>query len=96
MWGGLIGFLDKEDYSPKGTVRPCVISCLSSETSMLELGALSFSETNTPCLLRDPAMTNATTEMSLSRMLREGPEVSLKGSPTVSPTTAALCGADPL
>mmetsp|Transcript_22215 Transcript_22215/g.42379 ORF Transcript_22215/g.42379 Transcript_22215/m.42379 type:complete len:254 (-) Transcript_22215:600-1361(-) len=28
--------------------------------------------------------------MSLIRMLREGPEVSLKGSPTVSPTTHAL------
>ena len=28
--------------------------------------------------------------MSLSRMLRDGPEVSLSGSPTVSPTTPAL------
>lgn len=28
--------------------------------------------------------------ISLIRMLREGPEVSFKGSPTVSPTTAAL------
>ena len=26
----------------------------------------------------------------------EGPEVSLKGSPTVSPTTAALCWGEPL
>jgi len=25
-----------------------------------------------------------------------GPAVSLKGSPNVSPTTAALCGSDPL
>eukprot|EP00959_Pyramimonas_sp_CCMP1952_P098178 2052333-Pyramimonas_sp.AAC.1 len=32
--------------------------------------------------------------MSLMRMFREGPDVSLKGSPTVSPTTHALpCGA---
>ena len=31
-----------------------------------------------------------TVEHSLIRMFREGPEVSLKGSPTVSPTTAAL------
>lgn len=29
-------------------------------------------------------------------MLREGPEVSLSGSPTVSPITAALCSSDPL
>ena len=27
--------------------------------------------------------------------LRAGPEVSLRGSPTVSPTTAALCASDP-
>jgi hypothetical protein len=27
--------------------------------------------------------------MSFTRMLREGPEVSLRGSPTVSPMTAA-------
>ncbi len=28
-------------------------------------------------------------------MLRLGPEVSFKGSPTVSPMTAALCSSDP-
>ena len=37
-----------------------------------------------------------TVEHSLIRMFREGPEVSLKGSPTVSPTTAALCCSEPL
>jgi hypothetical protein len=42
------------------------------------------------------AMTRAMTDISLRRMLSEGPEVSLKGSPTVSPTTAALCGSEPL
>ena len=31
-----------------------------------------------------------TVEHSLIRMFRDGPEVSLNGSPTVSPTTAAL------
>jgi hypothetical protein len=31
-----------------------------------------------------------TMESSLIKMLIDGPEVSLKGSPTVSPTTAAL------
>src|SRR3989338_875149 len=34
--------------------------------------------------------------ISFTRMLRAGPEVSLNGSPTVSPTTAALCGSLPL
>lgn len=34
--------------------------------------------------------------MSLIKMLRAGPEVSFKGSPTVSPTTAALWISVPL
>lgn len=33
---------------------------------------------------------------NLTKMLREGPEVSFKGSPIVSPITAALCSLDPL
>jgi len=33
---------------------------------------------------------------SLIRILSDGPEVSLSGSPTVSPTTAALCVSVPL
>ena len=37
------------------------------------------------------AMIIATTEISLIRMFSYGPEVSLKGSPTVSPVTVALC-----
>ena len=36
-----------------------------------------------------PASTTATMDMSLMRMFREGPEVSLNGSPMVSPMTAA-------
>ena len=36
------------------------------------------------------ANTTDTIVMSLIRMLMEGPEVSLNGSPTVSPTTVAL------
>src|SRR5690606_23663565 len=31
-----------------------------------------------------------------NRMLSDGPDVSLNGSPTVSPTTAALWGSEPL
>lgn len=37
-----------------------------------------------------PAMTMETIDISLIRMLSDGPEVSLNGSPTVSPTTVAL------
>jgi hypothetical protein len=33
---------------------------------------------------------------NLTKMLRAGPEVSFKGSPIVSPITAALCSSDPL
>lgn len=33
---------------------------------------------------------NATIDINLIKILSAGPEVSLKGSPTVSPTTAAL------
>jgi hypothetical protein len=32
---------------------------------------------------------------SLIKMFKDGPEVSLSGSPTVSPITAALCSSDP-
>ena len=42
------------------------------------------------------AITNATTDINFNKMFKEGPEVSLNGSPTVSPTTAALCGSEPL
>ena len=42
-----------------------------------------------------PATTTLTMHMSLIRILRDGPAVSLNGSPTVSPVTDALCAADP-
>ena len=43
-----------------------------------------------------PENTMDTVDTKLIRMFREGPEVSLKGSPTVSPMTAALCCSEPL
>ena len=43
-----------------------------------------------------PATTIATMLMSLMRMFRLGPDVSLNGSPTVSPMTAALWAGEPL
>ena len=42
------------------------------------------------------ANTSDTTAISFSRMFSEGPDVSLNGSPTTSPSTAALCASDPL
>ena len=41
------------------------------------------------------AITKATTDINFNKIFSEGPDVSLKGSPTVSPTTAALCASDP-
>jgi hypothetical protein len=41
------------------------------------------------------ANTSDSTAISLIRMLSDGPDVSLSGSPMVSPITAALCGSDP-
>ena len=36
-----------------------------------------------------------TIDINLIKIFNEGPEVSLNGSPTVSPTTLALCAAEP-
>src|SRR6476619_1319054 len=41
-------------------------------------------------------MISDTIDISLIRMFSDGPEVSLKGSPTVSPVTDALWGSEPL
>ena len=43
-----------------------------------------------------PAITMLTIDISLIRMLSDGPLVSLKGSPTVSPTIQALWANEPL
>ena len=58
-------------------------------------GVLAACSVEVPCI---PAMvgaiTRATIDISLIRIFIEGPEVSLNGSPTVSPVTDALCGSD--
>jgi hypothetical protein len=41
------------------------------------------------------AISSETTLITLMRIAMPGPDVSLKGSPTVSPTTAALCASEP-
>lgn len=58
---------------------------------------VSYNAQNSPATaLIIGANTIATTLRSLIKMLMEGPAVSLKGSPTVSPTTAALWHSEPL
>jgi|GEM_PF-2391203 len=47
-------------------------------------------------LYKKGAITKATTDINFNKIFNEGPEVSLNGSPTVSPTTAALCASEPL
>jgi hypothetical protein len=49
-----------------------------------------------PCLMKASANTREVIAINLIKMLLEGPEVSLSGSPTVSPTTAALWTSLPL
>ena len=49
-----------------------------------------------PYLWKAPAKTREVMAMSFIRMLIEGPLVSFRGSPTVSPTTAALWAEVPL
>ena len=44
----------------------------------------------------NPAITILTIDISFMRMLSDGPEVSLNGSPTVSPTMVALWHSEPL
>ena len=46
-------------------------------------------------LVNDGAITRATTDISFNKIFKDGPDVSLNGSPTVSPTTAALCASVP-
>ena len=46
--------------------------------------------------LRTGARTSAIMDMSLMRIFNAGPDVSLNGSPTVSPVTAALWHSEPL
>lgn len=49
-----------------------------------------------PLAAKNGAKTRDSTAMSLIKMFSDGPEVSFKGSPTVSPITAALWASDPL
>ena len=48
------------------------------------------------CVAMKEPHTKEVIALSLTKILREGPLVSFKGSPTVSPVTAFLCAAEPL
>ncbi len=52
--------------------------------------------TSVACVTTSGAINSATRFMTLISGLRAGPAVSLNGSPTVSPMTAALCASLPL
>ena len=73
-------------------------SAVSTATVISTAGSFNKAESETSGRSNaiDGAITNATTDINFKRMFNDGPEVSLKGSPTVSPTTAALCGSEPL
>jgi hypothetical protein len=46
-------------------------------------------------LTKNDAKTKDKIAINLIKIFKDGPEVSFNGSPTVSPTTAALCSSDP-
>ncbi|GKF38817.1 hypothetical protein Tco_0118878, partial [Tanacetum coccineum] len=48
-----------------------------------------------PWVAKNGANTKDSTAMSLIKMFSDGPEVSFKGSPTVSPITDAVCASEP-
>ena len=70
-------------FSPFSSIQTfisSVFSCVSEEVCPPKIGAI----------------TKPTKHVSLIKIFIDGPEVSLKGSPTVSPVTAALCALEPL
>ncbi len=76
---------------------PCFRAAVKNQKpcrSFFRNGRVCFYQPNKPAPLlmrtNSGAKTSETIVMSLMRMLIEGPDVSLNGSPTVSPTTAAL------
>src|SRR5690606_24779975 len=67
------------------------------DSSCADTGAADQPPINTPpYCTKNGANTRLRMADSLIRIFSDGPEVSLRGSPTVSPTTAALCSSDPL
>ncbi|MNF06801.1 hypothetical protein D3C80_2068350 [compost metagenome] len=71
-----------------------MIAGLTFATTIFLTGSLIFALSDETPTAMYGAMTNETIDINLIRMFIEGPEVSLNGSPTVSPVTEALCGSD--
>jgi hypothetical protein len=59
-------------------------------------GGITYRRNNHPPLAaKNGANTSDSTAINLIKILSDGPDVSFKGSPTVSPITAALWASDP-
>lgn len=70
--------------------HPPAVLCLFHHLLLVLFHAFIFIYNNPPIDKNNGANTRDTIVISLIRILIDGPEVSLNGSPTVSPTTAAL------
>ncbi len=73
-----------------------VVCLIDLSTFTFAASAFLFSNLFFQTPARVGANTNETIDISLIRIFMDGPEVSLNGSPTVSPVTEALCGSEPL
>jgi len=58
--------------------------------SVIKISVMTRAYSMPPIIMKIGANTRDTIVISLIRILMDGPDVSLNGSPTVSPTTAAL------
>ena len=82
--------IEPRNREKRAAAHPCSSSIIVSNMSTCDYPI------RPPMATNSGANTTDTIVMSLIRMLMDGPEVSLNGSPTVSPTTVALCVSDPL
>ena len=65
------------------------------DVDFLQKSTSQINYNNPPIDRNNGANTSDTIVINLIRIFMDGPEVSLNGSPTVSPTTAALCASLP-
>gem|GEM_PF-6658938 len=77
-----------EPYARQRTlVTEMAIAAAKAISANVENGSLR-------CAYNSGAITRLTIAITLMRIFIEGPDVSLKGSPTVSPTTHARCASE--
>src|SRR5688500_9409031 len=83
------------NYFTNGAAPTAGATFTSTTFSTAFLALTLSSVTSSLCTLASVgAITSDTMDISLIRIFIDGPEVSLNGSPTVSPVTEALCGSD--